>query len=302
METRVPIETGRALLAKEGVSQWPAFRQIRWFARKEPAASVCAVILVAAAVVAIVGPYIVPHDPFNPDFALQLQSPSLTHPAGTDNLGRDIFSRLIHASRYTLGIGFIATILSLGVAALVGLVSAYTGKFVDLIIQRFVDGVMIIPRLLLLIFIVSVLGPGIETVIVVLGISSGISGSRVVRGAALEVMSKDYIDAARVIGVPWWRMIFRHVLPNIAAPLIVLASIGLGSAILAESSLSFLGFGVPPPEPTWGQMLGLSARPYFVRAPWMAIAPGVALSIVVFAINLFGDGLRDRLDPRMRGR
>jgi peptide/nickel transport system permease protein len=160
---------------------------------------------------------------------------------------------------------------------------------------------MSIPPLLLLIFIVALLGPGIWTVIAVIGVVSAIRNSRIIRGSTLEVMSLDYMDAARIIGASWPRIAFRYILPNIMAPVIVLFSLGLGAAILVESSLSFLGYGVPPPAPTWGQMLGLDAQRFFFVAPWLAIAPGVALTIVVFAINIFGDALRDRLDPRQRG-
>jgi peptide/nickel transport system permease protein len=225
----------------------------------------------------------------------------MDHWSGTDGLGRDVFSRIIIASRYSLGVGFGATALATGLALFIGIGSAYAGKTADAVFQRIVDSAMSIPPLLLLIFIVALLGAGIWTVIAVIGLISAIRNSRVIRGSTLEIMSLDYMDAARIIGASWPRIAFRYILPNIMAPVIVLFSLGLGSAILVESSLSFLGYGVPPPAPTWGQMLGLDAQRFFFVAPWLAIAPGVALTIVVFAINIFGDALRDRLDPRQRG-
>lgn len=254
----------------------------------------------AAVFVAIFAPLLTPHDPFAQDLTLRLRGPSLVSPAGTDQLGRDVLSRIILAARYSLGIGFGAVTVGIALGLFLGVTSAYGGPAADIIIQRFVDGVMSIPVILLLVLIVSLLSPGVLTVIVALGFSFGIRNSRVVRGVTLEVLTQDYIEAARVIGASWPRIILRYLLPNIAAPVIILASLGLAGAILAESIISFLGLGVPPPEPTWGQMLGITSRQYFTVAPWMAIAPGIALSAVVFAINIFGDGLRDRLDPRLR--
>lgn len=290
------------LMVRSGVRAWPVVRPVAVFARREPFATACGLLLLLSLVVAALAPLLTPHDPFAQDVPRRLLGPSLTHPAGTDHLGRDLFSRIVLAARYSLGIGFGAVAVSIGFGLLLGVASAYSGRVLDIVVQRCVDGIMSIPVVLLLILIVTLLGPSILTVVIALGFSQGIRNSRVVRGAALEVLAQDYVDAARVLGASWLRIVLRYLLPNIAAPIIVLASVGLGGAILAESIISFLGYGVPPPEPTWGQMLGVTARPYFVVAPWTAIAPGIALSLVVFAINIFSDGLRDHLDPRLRGR
>jgi len=231
----------------------------------------------------------------------RLQPPSLRFLFGTDNLGRDVFSRCIYGAQLSVIIGFCAAGLATAISVAIGVFSGYfRGKF-DLIAQRFVDAWMSFPELIVLIVVVSVLGPGMVQIIVVLGLALGIAGSRIVRGAVLSVRESMYIHAARSTGAKTRRVLWRHVLPNVMAPVIVLFTNRVAAAILAESGLSFLGLGVPPPAPTWGSMLSGSGRAYMYQGPWLAMAPGLCLTVVVFSISMFGDALRDLLDPRMRG-
>jgi peptide/nickel transport system permease protein len=198
-------------------------------------------------------------------------------------------------------IGFTAAGLATLVSVVIGVLSAWFGGWFDMITQRFVDAWMSFPELIVLIVVVSVLGPGMGQIIVILGLALGIAGSRIVRGAVLSVRETMFVHAARSIGAGSRRIVWRHLLPNVMAPVIVLFTNRVGAAILAESGLSFLGFGVPPPAPTWGAMLSGSGRAYMFHGPWLALAPGLCLTVVVFAIAMFGDALRDLLDPRLRG-
>lgn len=232
---------------------------------------------------------------------MRLKPPSLDHWFGTDQLGRELFDRIIHGARLSVIIAFSATVLSLAISTLLGLLTGYFGGKIDLVVQRIVDAWMSFPDLIILIVAVSVLGPGTWQVILVLGLLYGVAGSRIVRGAVLSVRENVYVQATRSLGASHMRLIFRHVLPNIMAPLIVLATTRLATVILAESGLSFLGLGIPPPSPSWGGMLSAEGRSYMFQAPWLAIIPGLALTVVVYGINMFGDALRDLLDPRMRG-
>ena len=221
---------------------------------------------------------------------------------GTDNLGRDMLSRTLYGAQLSVIIGMSAAALATFISVLIGILCGYLGGKVDMLLQRFVDAWMSFPDLIILIVVVSVVGPGMGPVIVILGLLYGIAGSRIVRGAVLSVRENAYVHAAQSTGATLSRILWKHILPNVMAPVIVLFTVGVGNVILAESALSFLGFGVPPPAPTWGGMLTGSARNYMYLAPWMALAPGVCLTLVVFSINMFGDALRDLLDPRMRNR
>lgn len=231
----------------------------------------------------------------------RLVAPSWQFPFGTDNLGRDMLSRILHGAQLSVIIGFCAAGLATAVSVSIGLVAGYLGGSVDAVIQRFVDAWMSFPDLVVLIVVVAVLGPGTWQVIVVLGLLYGITGSRIIRSAVLSVREHSYISAALAIGSSTPRILLVHILPNVIAPVIVLFTTRVGAVILAESSLSFLGLGVPPPAPTWGGMLSGSGRSYMYLAPWLALVPGIAITIVVYSINVFGDALRDVLDPRMRG-
>jgi len=235
------------------------------------------------------------------DPADYLAPPSPEHPLGADNLGRDMLSRVIYGARISVTVGLAATALSALIATVIGTLSGFIGGKFDLVIQRFVDGWMCFPGLVLLIAAISLLGPGIGQVILVLGILYGIGSSRIIRGAVIGIKENIYVEAARAVGCTTGQMLRRHILPNIMAPIIIIFSTQVPAVILVEASLSFLGFGIPPPFPSWGGMLSGAGRSYMLMAPWLAIWPGVALSVVVYGINMFGDALRDLLDPRLRG-
>ena len=230
-----------------------------------------------------------------------MQGASARHLLGTDQLGRDLLSRLIFGARISLVVGLAATTLNVLVALLVGGTSGFLGGKVDLAAQRFVDAWMAFPGLLLLLTIMSVVGQGLLQIIVVLGVAGGIGGSRVVRGAVISIKENDYFLAARAVGTPTGRILTRHVLPNIMAPIIIIFSINIGGVIIAEASLSFLGFGLPIKVPSWGGMLSREGRRFMEQAPWLAFWPGLFLTIVVYSLNMFGDALRDLLDPRLKG-
>jgi peptide/nickel transport system permease protein len=231
----------------------------------------------------------------------RMKAPSLEFPLGTDNLGRDMLSRVLYGARLSVIIGFCAASLATALSVTIGVTSGYLGGRFDMVMQRFVDAWMTFPDLVILIVVVSVVGPGMPQVIVILGLLYGIAGSRIIRGAVVAVRENVYVDAAHSIGAGTHRILWRHILPNVLPPVIVLFTTRVGVVILAEAGLSFLGLGVPPPAPTWGGMLSGSGRAYMYQGPWLALAPGLCLTIVVYAINMFGDALRDLLDPRMRG-
>lgn len=232
----------------------------------------------------------------------RLKVPSLQFPFGTDNLGRDMFSRILYGAQLSVIIGFCAAGLATVISVVLGIVTGYLGGKVDMVAQRFVDAWMSFPDLVILIVVVSVVGPGMWQVIVILGCLYGIAGSRIIRGAVISVRENMYVHAAQSIGATTPRILMRHILPNVMPPVIVLFTTRVGAVILAESGLSFLGLGVPPPAPTWGGMLSGAGRSFMYMAPWLALAPGICLTLVVYGINVFGDALRDLLDPRMRGR
>ena len=231
----------------------------------------------------------------------RLMAPSWANPFGTDNLGRDMLSRCLYGAQLSVIIAFTAATLATVVSVAIGILSGYLGGKIDLVTQRFVDAWMSFPALIILLVVVSVLGPGLPQIIFTLGFLLGISGSRIIRSAVVSVRENLYVHAAQSIGASTRRVLWRHILPNIMPPIIVLFTTQVGTVILAESSLSFLGLGVPPPTPTWGGMLSGSGRTFMFQGPWLALAPGLCLTVVVYATNVFGDALRDLLDPRMRG-
>lgn len=231
----------------------------------------------------------------------RLKPPSWEYPFGTDFLGRDMLSRTLYGAQLSVIVGVSAALLATVVSVLIGVMSGYAGGRGDMVTQRFVDAWMSFPDLVILIVIVSVFGPGMPQIIIALGLLMGIGGSRIIRSAVLSVRENMYVHAAKSLGASTSRILWRHILPNIMPPIIILFTTRVGAAILAESGLSFLGLGVPPPAPTWGGMLSGSGRSYLFQAPWLAIVPGLCLTLVVYSINVFGDALRDLLDPRMRG-
>jgi len=230
-----------------------------------------------------------------------LATPSAMYWLGTDNLGRDLLSRVIYGARVSVIVGLSAAIISTLISTLIGSVSGYLGGKLDLIVQRFVDGFQCFPGLLFLMVMISMVGPGMLQVILVLGIGLGIGGSRLVRSAVIGVKENVYVEAARAVGCSSTRIITYHILPNVMAPIIILFTTRVPAIILTEAALSFLGFGLPPPTPSWGGMLSGAGRKFMFLAPWMVVWPGLALSIVVYGINMFGDAVRDLLDPRLRG-
>ncbi len=269
--------------------------------RDKPLGTVGGIVLLLFLVVGIFAPWIAPYD-FNEIAPIdRMQSPSWAHWFGTDNLGRDVLSRCIFGAQLSVIIGCSAAALATLISAVVGIVSGYFGGKVDMAVQRVVDAWMSFPDLIVLIVVVSVLGPGMPQIIFTLGLLLGIGGSRIVRSAVVSVREHMYVHAAQSIGAGTLRILWRHVLPNVLPPIIVLFTTRVGSVILAESGRSFLGLGVPPPAPTWGSMLSGSGRTYMFQGPWLALAPGLCLTAVVYATNVFGDALRDLLDPRMRG-
>lgn len=231
----------------------------------------------------------------------RLKPPSWDHPFGTDNLGRDMLSRNLYGAQISVIIGLSAATLATFISVLLGIVTGYLGGKFDLIVQRMVDAWMSFPDLIILIVVVAVLGPGTWQIIGVLGLLLGIGGSRIIRSAVVSVRENMYVHAAQSIGASTGRILWRHILPNVLPPVIVLFTSRVGTVILAESALSFLGLGVPPPTPTWGGMLSGSGRTFMFQGPWLVLFPGLCLTLVVYAINIYGDALRDIFDPRMRG-
>lgn len=231
----------------------------------------------------------------------RMKPPSLKFWFGTDHLGRDVLSRCLYGAKLSVIIGLSAAGIATVISVVIGIFTGFLGGRFDMVTQRFVDGWMSFPDLVILIVVVSVIGPGMPQIIGTLGLLLGIAGSRIIRSAVVSVRENMYVHAAQSIGASTGRILWRHILPNVLPPVIVLFTTRVGAVILAESGLSFLGLGVPPPAPTWGGMLSGSGRTYMFQGPWLALAPGLCLTVVVYATNMFGDALRDVLDPRMRG-
>jgi peptide/nickel transport system permease protein len=270
------------------------------FARRWPLGTAGALIIVLMILGATLAPFIVPYDPLDTDFLAQLSPPNSAHWLGTDAFGRDLLSRLIYGSRTALLIGFSSAFLGATLGALLGVWSAYFGGRIDLLIQRVVDILLAFPIIILALAVVSILGTGIGNVIMAITVPMVPNCARVVRSSALAVRQMPYIEAARAAGFRHGRIIFHHMLPNVMAPYLIMLTAYVGQAILLEASLSFLGLGVAEPTPAWGLMLRGAAVEFAESAPWMAIFPGLAISLGVFAFNLFGDSLRDALDPKLR--
>ena len=269
--------------------------------KEKPLGMFSGVIILILILLAIFADGLAPYSFDEMNLADRLQSYSATHLLGTDQLGRDLLSRLIFGARISLVVGLAATTLNVVVATLIGGASGFLGGKLDLVVQRFVDAWMAFPGLLLLLTIMSIAGPGLPQIIVVLGVAGGIGTSRVVRGAVIAIKEDDYFLAAKAVGVSTTRTLARHLLPNIVAPLIIIFSINVGGVILAEASLSFLGFGLPIKVPSWGGLLSREGREFMEVAPHLALWPGLCLTITVYSLNMLGDAMRDLLDPRLRG-
>lgn len=244
---------------------------------------------------------VTPYDPNYQNYNALLQAPSLEHPFGTDQVGRDVYSRVVYGTRISILVGFIAVGIALTAGVLVGLIAGLYRGWIDEVLMRVMDAIHAFPALVLALAITAALGAGISNVMIAIGIVYIPSYARLVHGQVLAVREREFVVAARVLGAPTWRLMFRHIWPNVTAPIIVQASLNVSSAILTEASLSFLGLGVRPPTPSWGSSLRAGYQ-FLTTAPWLSIYPGLAIFITVLALNLFGDGLRQVLDPRLRGR
>ena len=289
--SRQPLEEGRLTLALRATGR---------FAKQKPLGFAGALILILITLLAVFAPWIAPLDPNSLTIDI-LQGPSALHWFGTDTTGRDVFSRVVWGGRVSLLVGIMATLLGTGTGALIAVVTAYWGGKVDIVAQRFMDIIWAFPSLIVAMVLVFVIGTSTRNVIFAISIVVIPSAARVVRSQVLAVKETDYTTAARAVGASDMRIMWHHITRNCLAPYIIVASISLGGAITTEASLSFLGMGIPPPTPSWGRDLFGAARQYAELAPWMAIAPGVALSLAVYGFNLLGDAVRDVLDPRLRG-
>jgi peptide/nickel transport system permease protein len=300
--TRPPLDTAVAPTRPLPPRSRPWYLDV-WvqMVRRKPLGTAGGAIVVVMLAAAVLADWITPYG-FSQTSLLERFIPfSRTHWLGTDQLGRDLLTRLVYGARISLYVGFGAVLLGSVLATAIGILSAYFGGRTDMLVQRGVDAWMAFPPLLLLMSIMSLVGPSVWNITIVLGIAFGIQNSRVIRGVALGIKEHTYIESARAMGSGHLAVATRHILPNTLPTIIVVATTGLSTVILTEASLSFLGLGVPPPYPTWGGMLSLAGLDHMYQAPWLAIWPAVALSLAVFGFNMLGDGLRDLLDPRLKG-
>ena len=269
--------------------------------REKPLGTACGIIILILIFVAIFADVLAPYPYYEMHLVDRLTGPSAQYLLGTDQIGRDFLSRLIYGARLSLLVGLAATTVNVVVAVLIGGTSGFLGGKLDLVVQRFVDAWLAFPGLLLLLTIMSIAGRGLPQMILILGISGGIGGSRVIRSAVIGIKENDYFLAAQAIGSPGTATLMRHVLPNIMPVVIIIFSITVGGVIMTEASLSFLGFGLPIEIPSWGGLLSRGGRQYMEMAPRLALWPGLCLTITVYSLNMFGDAMRDLIDPRLRG-
>ncbi len=287
-----------AAVAKPIVSHSPA--RLAWmrFCRR-PAAVVALFVVAVFIIVAIFAPWIAPADPIKTSWSLIRKAPSWAHWMGTDENGRDVLSRVIYGARASMSAGVISVTIAAGIGVPVGLLAGFAGGWVDTLIGRVVDAMLACPFLILAIALAAFLGPSLQNAMIAIGVTAAPVFVRISRGATLDAATNDYVEAARALGNPAWRVAFRHILPNIVPPVMVQATLAVAGAIIAEASLSFLGLGQQPPAPSWGSMLN-SAQRFLTQAPWLAVFPGAAIFLAVLSFNLVGDGLRDALDPRAK--
>ena len=288
-------------LRRAGANATRGWRKYTFMAGRNVLGTIGLIIMIAFVLAAVFADLICRFDPLTVDSVHALAAPSAVHWMGTDLFGRDVWSRIIHGSRISLAVGLGSTALGGSIGVLIGLASGYLSGWVDLVFQRIIDILQALPLLVLALVMTAALGPSLQNVIIAIAIPLVPSVARVIRANTLALRELPFVEAASAIGMSEMRIVFRHILPNTLAPLIVLATAQLGSAILTEASLSFLGLGIPEPYPSWGRMLSESAAEYVRVAPWLVIFPGIAISLAVFGTNLFGDALRDVLDPRQRG-
>jgi len=296
MDTAVAVEAAGAS-GNAGAPQVVASRAVVRRLLRRPAATAGVVVVAMFVAMAIFAPWIAPYDPIATSFSTVRKAPSALHWFGTDEIGRDVLSRIVFGARASLLAGVVSVLISLAVGVPVGLLAGYAGGKTDVLISRITDAMLACPFLILAIALAAFLGPSLTNAMIAIGISATPVFIRLTRGTTLAVKAEDYVLAARAIGNGPLRIAVRHVLPNIVAPLLVQATLAIAAAVIAEASLSFLGLGQQPPQPSWGSMLNV-AKNYIDNAPWMAIWPGLSIFLLVLSFNLVGDGLRDALDPR----
>jgi peptide/nickel transport system permease protein len=283
-------------VAASEVSSRPQNRALRRL-RARPLALFGAFVIALFVALAVFAPWLAPYDPAATDFLAVRQAPSAEYLLGTDDVGRDVLSRVIYGARASLMAGVISVVIAMLLGVPLGLVSGFYGGFVDELIMRFTDALLSFPFLILAVALAAALGPSLQNAMIAIGIASAPTFIRLTRGQVLAVKAEEYVQAARALGTGDTRIVLRHILPNSFTPLLIQATLTIAQAIIAESSLSFLGLGVQPPTPSWGGMLN-TAKGFMAQAPWMAIWPGLSIFVTVLAFNLFGDGLRDALEPR----
>jgi peptide/nickel transport system permease protein len=293
-QTLAPVEGTPAGLTIESPRR-RAWRRLM----QRPAAVVALVIVVLIVLAALLAPLIAPYDPTHQSWTAVRQAPGWEHWFGTDEVGRDVLSRVLYGARASLSAGVVSIAIAVIFGVPLGLLGGYVGGWTDAVLGRFTDAMLAIPFLILAIALAAFLGPSLTNAMIAIGISATPIFIRLTRGQVLAAMAEDYVEAARAVGNPHWRIALRHVLPNVMPPLLVQVTLTIAAAVIAEASLSFLGLGQQPPMPSWGSMLN-SAQRFLANAPWMAIYPGLAIFITVLSFNILGDGLRDALDPRSK--
>ncbi|MBI4307713.1 MAG: ABC transporter permease [Chloroflexi bacterium] len=292
---------GAAATALERLERRPTLWLRLWrFAQLKPLGAIGGALVLFMVLLAVLAPVVAPQDPLKMHYDRQFAAPGVTNLLGADNFGRDVLSRLIHGARVSVYVSFLSVAVGTGLGALVGLLSGFYAGRLDFVLQRIIDVMQAFPVLILALTIMAALGISLQNVIIAISIVFIPSAARVVRSAALSIREAEYVQAARAIGARAGRIAMLHVLPNCMAPYIIIATASLGTAVVVEASLSFLGLGVPPPEPSWGSMLSSEGREYIQKAPWITVFPGIAITLTVYGFNLLGDALRDVWDPRLR--
>jgi len=289
------------ILMQPGHQEHPLISFAKRLRREKPLGAAGGAVFLFFLICGVLAYLLAPYGLNETNMLRRLEPPNLDHWLGTDHIGRDVLSRVLIGAQLSMIVGLVAAALATVVSIILGVLSGYLGGRVDMLIQRFVDAWMTFPDLVLLIVVISIVGPGMTQIIVVLGLLYGIAGSRIIRGSVITIRENMYTHAAESMGASTLHILWYHILPNVMPVVIVLFTTRIGAVILAEAGLSFLGLGVPPPAPTWGGMLSGTGRTYMYLAPWLALAPGICLTVVVYSVNVFGDALRDLLDPRMRG-
>jgi peptide/nickel transport system permease protein len=276
--------------------------EVGGFVRTKPLGAAGALIILGMLLVAALASALAPYDPYLADYGAQFARPGGEHWMGTDEFGRDVLSRIMYGARIALFVGFAASFGGCSIGAVLGVVSAYCGGKVDLLLERGMDILLAFPQLILALAVASILGPAVPNVVIAVAIPIIPRAARVVRATALSIKENQYVEAAHGLGASHYRVVRQHILPNVLAPYLIIVTAQLGTAILAEAALSYLGLGAAEPTPSWGLMLSGSAPAYAEKAPWIGLFPGIAISLAVFGFSLFGDSLRDALDPKLRGR